>query len=412
MALDVTLIPSQDNIEIDVPISILVYPCNGQDVQLYSGTADWVDYFLSGENGVDWTVEGFETVNTTNPYKDQVNVQFHNPGTYKLNYLLNDGNILASNTITLTVPGPVPNTGLCSGPDVKPPGDVQVEQFSVKVEECTPIIGTVTMSGPATKCKDSSGTYTANNTGNAPDIFYQWTTTDNLATIASPSSSTTQVTFRTKSYQTLTCKLTSATASDSPETISKVVTVDDCTVDPCDGVTCGPNEYCDNGVCKPIDPCQGVTCSPGEVCVNGICEPDPTYDPCKGIVCKGGEYCDNGVCVPIPDPCDGVVCPPGEECQSGTCVPVGTPDPCDGAICPPGQICQDGKCVDYPPAQPSGSDEFHYRYPNQYFTSRQDTLITTRDTEELNDYEKGIGRTTNIDRTLDKKIILPPDLNP
>lgn len=67
-----------------------------------------------------------------------------------------------------------------------------------------------------------------------------------------------------------------------------------------------------------------------------------------------------------------------------------------------------------PPPPPPGdpSTEFHFRYPNQFFTSRQDQQITTRDTAELNDYEKGIGRTEPVDRTLDKKVILPPNFNP
>ena len=76
----------------------------------------------------------------------------------------------------------------------------------------------------------------------------------------------------------------------------------------------------------------------------------------------------------------------------------GTPDPCDGVVCGPDEVCRNGVCY------PAGSsDEFHFYEPNNYFTSRQDTAITTRDTAELNDYEKGIGRSTPIKRTLDRK---------
>lgn len=266
----------------------------------------------------------------------------------------------ASTKVVFSTAGNHTVSCVLSDPDATDTG--ASESFSVVVEDCSTTIGTVTITGPQQVCTgDEVGDYTANYSGDAVDVTYQWT---GNATFTAPTSDTTKATFNSEGNITISCTLTSSESNDSPQVETYTVTSAVCVVDPCDGVTCGPNEYCDNGVCKPTDPCEGVTCGPNEICVNGICEPDPSYNPCDGVVCPDGETCINGVCQPTGGGGGG------------------------------------------------GADEFHYRYPNHYFTSRQDTLITTRDTQELNDYEKGIGRTETVDRTLDKKIILPPDFNP
>jgi hypothetical protein len=133
-----------------------------------------------------------------------------------------------------------------------------------------------------------------------------------------------------------------------------------CVPDPCNGVTCGPNEVCDptNGQCR--DLCAGVMCRDGEECRAGFCLdcfdlPDNCTagelciadnmgvgqcvdNPCEPNPCAENEVCNDGVCS---NEC-AAGCPSGEICVEGAC----EPDRCDDVTCPPGQVCDptDGMC--------------------------------------------------------------------
>lgn len=89
--------------------------------------------------------------------------------------------------------------------------------------------------------------------------------------------------------------------------------------DPCEGVNCGPNAACQQGVCVAIDPCDSITCSGDLICRQGAC-----VDPCDGVVCPLNTDCRRGTCVNL---CANVVCPTGTVCQGGTCVDPNNPTP-------------------------------------------------------------------------------------
>ncbi len=134
-----------------------------------------------------------------------------------------------------------------------------------------------------------------------------------------------------------------------------------CVADPCNGVSCGPDEACDptTGGCRNL--CDGVTCRTGEECRAGFCL--DCFDlpsrclpgelcvadgegvgqcednPCDPNPCSAEEVCIDGACS---GSCAGG-CPSGQECVGGACVD----DPCDNVTCGPSQVCDptDGTCV-------------------------------------------------------------------
>jgi hypothetical protein len=119
-----------------------------------------------------------------------------------------------------------------------------------------------------------------------------------------------------------------------------------CQNDPCLGVTCGPNQYCDtSGNC--VNMCS--TCPPHEICINGACQ----MDPCQGMQCNEDEVCTvqgnppTGVCVP--SMC-GDGCASGQVCCGGSC----RTDQCGLLQCPEGSQCALGSsceptCLALPP---------------------------------------------------------------
>ncbi len=138
--------------------------------------------------------------------------------------------------------------------------------------------------------------------------------------------------------------------------------VNEVCVDPCVGVTCGPEEECRFGTC--VD-CNTFGCPAGKVCSNSSCVPDP----CLGVDCAtacsdpDGCSCHAGSCVGncddtqcpehqscaadgscVPDACAGVTCPEFAVCVDGTC----TQDPCAGVLCGAGKACSDGTCIEDP----------------------------------------------------------------
>ena len=119
-----------------------------------------------------------------------------------------------------------------------------------------------------------------------------------------------------------------------------------CVNNPCQGVTCGTEQYCVGGAC--IDSCAGVDCPANQRCRLGVCESNPC-----GHACPFGQACNDtsGECVA--DPCTAVVCPTGEYCDAnhnGACIP----DPCVGTACPAGtgEVCIGGTCYDPQSLQP------------------------------------------------------------
>lgn len=86
-------------------------------------------------------------------------------------------------------------------------------------------IGTVTVTGSAAPTEGVAESYSVAFDGDATDATYLWTTTDGSATIATPTAATTDITFSTSGSFTVTCTVSSATASDSPASDDLAVTV-------------------------------------------------------------------------------------------------------------------------------------------------------------------------------------------
>ncbi len=103
-----------------------------------------------------------------------------------------------------------------------------------------------------------------------------------------------------------------------------------CQEDPCSATDCGPNQYCSDGNC--VDLCWDQLCPKGALCTpEGICE----ASPCADVDCAPNQYCNLGQCEN--SPCGAVYCPAGEVCiPSGECIP----DPCPLLHCPEGALCE------------------------------------------------------------------------
>ncbi|MBN2527424.1 MAG: fibro-slime domain-containing protein [Deltaproteobacteria bacterium] len=112
----------------------------------------------------------------------------------------------------------------------------------------------------------------------------------------------------------------------------------ECVVDPCAGVTCAENQYCNSdGQC--VGTCVDVTCPALQGCVEGVC----VADSCAGVMCKTGVVCNpqTGLCdVTLTNPCAGISCDFYERCEEGNCVP----DECVNIECPNGTVCFEGSC--------------------------------------------------------------------
>ncbi len=125
-----------------------------------------------------------------------------------------------------------------------------------------------------------------------------------------------------------------------------------CIGNPCSGVTCPSDQYCELGNC--IQSCADVMCPSGERCRLGVCETDPCGHPCPG-----SQVCNDASHTCGDDPCGQHRCSQGQWCNpnDGLC----EPDPCVGTMCPastPPQICQGGTCNN-PPVPPDAGVEVH-----------------------------------------------------
>lgn len=126
---------------------------------------------------------------------------------------------------------------------------------------------------------------------------------------------------------------------------------DDCTVD---NTTCGPEAFCDAGVCRSRITNGGRCgrddrCMAGSGCVDGICE-GPTFvalgDACGATQrCPYLTACVGGVCTStaaLGEPCSGAIpCEVG-FCDAGVCTAPGD----DGDTCGGNPACSSGLCVE------------------------------------------------------------------
>jgi hypothetical protein len=88
-------------------------------------------------------------------------------------------------------------------------------------------IGTVTITGDATAVVNVAKNYTATYSGTTPlgQVFYAWSTTPTTASIVNSGTATASITFEAAGTYTARCLISSPTASDSPVTQTKSVTV-------------------------------------------------------------------------------------------------------------------------------------------------------------------------------------------
>jgi MYXO-CTERM domain-containing protein len=122
------------------------------------------------------------------------------------------------------------------------------------------------------------------------------------------------------------------------------ICVDNACVDPCEGVTCGPDEECSFGTCYD---CRVNGCPDGLLCYERVCQPDR----CETAGCEANQDCVDGVCQPA---CEDADCPAGQRCNaSGQCAP----DACAGVDCEGTEVCVGGECVDDPCTRICGEDE-------------------------------------------------------
>lgn len=88
-------------------------------------------------------------------------------------------------------------------------------------------IGTVTIGGVTTTASNIQRTYTATYSGDADSskIFYSWTTSPRTATIVDSGTAAAKITFKAAGTYTVSCRVSSTEASDSPVTQNLTVTV-------------------------------------------------------------------------------------------------------------------------------------------------------------------------------------------
>lgn len=131
-------------------------------------------------------------------------------------------------TITVTVASSTTVTAklyYASGTVVTDENGAEVASVSTVIGGVATTIGTVTVAGSTTPTEGVAETYSATISGNATDQTYLWATTDVGATIATPTASSTNITFSTSGPFNVTCTVSSATASDSPQADTLGVTV-------------------------------------------------------------------------------------------------------------------------------------------------------------------------------------------
>jgi MYXO-CTERM domain-containing protein len=106
-----------------------------------------------------------------------------------------------------------------------------------------------------------------------------------------------------------------------------------CIEDKCQGVTCGANQYCQDGACQ--DLCNPDQCGKGQMCIANKC----TDNPCAGKFCGTG-YCDSATGDCMPNKCLAIQCGAGKQCVPSKATQSADPataceiDPCATITCP------------------------------------------------------------------------------
>ena len=118
----------------------------------------------------------------------------------------------------------------------------------------------------------------------------------------------------------------------------------------CPTITCPSGTICrgSDAACVP-DTCEYIPnkCAANQLCVNSMC----VSDPCQGVTCGTDQFCRGGACVAS---CEGIQCPVANQCEDGACVPTGCAFDCGDQVCNPAtHQCQDNACrtVTCPSAQ-------------------------------------------------------------
>lgn len=86
-------------------------------------------------------------------------------------------------------------------------------------------LGTVTMLGATSTTVSTATPYSISFTGNASSVFYAWDVAPVGATISSSGASSTDITFSAANTYTVSCLVSALNAADSPQTVTKTVTV-------------------------------------------------------------------------------------------------------------------------------------------------------------------------------------------
>lgn len=130
----------------------------------------------------------------------------------------------ASTTVTATSPGS--KTISCA---VSKDGQTITESksFMAIAAPSSTTIGAVTIGGVTTTGQNVQRTYTATYSGNADSnkIFYSWTTSPRTAKIIDSGTASAKITFTAAGTYTVSCRVSSTEASDSPVTQNLTVTV-------------------------------------------------------------------------------------------------------------------------------------------------------------------------------------------
>lgn len=99
--------------------------------------------------------------------------------------------------------------------------------FTAVTATTTGTIGTITVTGDATATVNVAKNYSASFSGtvSASNCFYSWSTSPSTASIANSGTATASITFEAAGTYTVSCRISSPVASDSPVTQTRTVTV-------------------------------------------------------------------------------------------------------------------------------------------------------------------------------------------
>lgn len=189
------------------------------------GTSEDTGTTESTFTGVSITGPGTVTVNVASTFTALVS---GGPGTYTYNWsgsgVTFGSSTSASTTVTATSSGS--KTITCTVTRGTTTYSA-TKTFTAVTATTLTTIGTVTITGDATAVVNVAKNYTATYSGTTPvgQVFYAWSTTPTTASIVNSGTATASITFEAAGTYTVRCLISSPTASDSPVTQTKSVTV-------------------------------------------------------------------------------------------------------------------------------------------------------------------------------------------